>query len=136
MKRSTQVGYRHESIRTALAEAAKAVYSEEASFTEVAEAIEVLHGELATHFLDESKGVLSEIEQQAPHLLNRVQDLRQEHESLLGMAGELATMAVAAGERGELREEFGILRNWVRDHERRENELLFSAFDDDIGYAD
>lgn len=100
-----------------------------------------LRDQLALHFaLEEAYGYFDDPIAAAPRLSHQAEMLRVEHKELYGefsslvdhaermfYDGLLATLALWIGPR------FLEFDARLRDHESRENDLIFEAFDDDLG---
>ena len=103
-----------------------------------------LRDQLALHFaLEEAYGYFDEPLHVAPQLAEKAERLRMEHQELyvefsdlvdrserMFFAGQTAALAVWVGPR------FLDFDASLRDHEDRENELIYDAFDSDIGVGD
>jgi len=104
-----------------------------------------LRDQLAMHFaLEEAFGYYEDAVAQAPQLCDRAQALRGQHPELFT---ELCTLVDEAEDSAGLSLP---LQRWshrlivafrrfdrrLREHEHDENELIFAAFDDDIGVGD
>ena len=100
--------------------------------------------QLALHFaLEEAYGYFEDPVNVAPRLSRQANQLRSEHKQLYLDFCELVDRA----ERMFYDEEYAALALWIgpefleydrklRSHEERENELIFEAYDDDIGVGD
>ena len=103
-----------------------------------------LRDQLALHFaLEEAYGYFDEPLHAAPQLADKAEHLRSEHQELYAefstlvdraermfFAGQTAALAVWIGPK------FLNFDARVRDHEERENELIYDAFELDIGVGD
>ncbi|MGI8981347.1 MAG: hemerythrin domain-containing protein [Pirellulaceae bacterium] len=103
-----------------------------------------LRDQLALHFaLEEAYGYFDEPLHVAPQLAEKADGLRSEHQELYSefseivdraekmfYAGQAAALALWVGPR------FLDFDARLRDHEDRENELIYDAFDSDIGCGD
>ncbi len=103
-----------------------------------------LRDQLALHFaLEEAYGYFDEPLHVAPQLAEKADHLRSEHQELYSefsdlvdraermfFAGQTAALAVWVGPR------FLDFDHRLRSHEDRENELIYDAFDVDIGVGD
>jgi hypothetical protein len=103
-----------------------------------------LRDQLALHFaLEEAYGYFEDPVYVAPRLSRQAEQLRDEHKGLYLDLCELVDRA----ERMFYDEQHAALALWIgpeflefdarlRDHESRENELIFEAYDEDIGVGD
>jgi len=103
-----------------------------------------LRDQLALHFaLEEAYGYFDEPLHVAPQLGEKADKLRSEHRDLYSEFSSLVDQAEKMFFAGQL----AALALWVapeflefdarlRDHEERENELIYDAFDSDIGVGD
>lgn len=108
------------------------------------ERLSQLRDQLALHFaLEEAYGYFDDPVEVAPHLCHAAETLRNEHRQLymeltriverserLLHSEQLTTLALWLGP------EFLEFDGAIRDHESRENELIFDAYDTDIGAGD
>jgi hypothetical protein len=115
-----------------------------ASCRQLVEKLSELRDQLALHFaLEEAYGYFDDPADVAPRLSHAAESLRNEHRRLymdltrivdraerLLHSDQLATLALWIGP------EFLAFDEALRDHECRENELIFEAFDTDIGAGD
>ncbi len=104
----------------------------------------LLRDQLALHFaLEEAYGYFEDPVNVAPRLCRQAEQLRDEHKDLYLDLCEVVDRA----ERMFYDEQHAALALWVgpeflgfdgrlRGHEARENELIFEAYDDDIGVGD
>jgi len=103
-----------------------------------------LRDQLALHFaLEEAYGYFDEPLSVAPQLSEKADRLRMEHQELYSEFSELVDRAEKMYFAGQT----AALALWVgphfldfdarlSDHEQRENELIYDAFDSDIGVGD
>ena len=103
-----------------------------------------LRDQLALHFsLEEAYGYFDDPIDVAPQLSHQAEQLRGEHKELYLEFCDLADH----GERMFYEERHAALALWIgpqfleldqrlREHERRENELIYEAYDADIGVGD
>jgi hypothetical protein len=108
------------------------------------ERLSELRDQLALHFaLEEAYGYFDDPVEVAPRLSYAAENLRNEHRQLymrlthiveraerLMRSEQLATLALWIGP------EFLEFDEALRDHESRENELIYEAYDTDIGTGD
>ena len=104
----------------------------------------LLRDQLALHFaLEEGYGYFDDPVHVAPRLSRQAAQLREEHKGLYLDLCQLVDRA----ERMFYDEEHAALALWIgpefldfdgrlKSHEERENELIFEAYDDDIGVGD
>jgi hypothetical protein len=104
----------------------------------------LLRDQLALHFaLEEAYGYFEDPVHVAPRLCRQAEHLRDEHKGLYLDLCEL----VDRSERMFYDEQHAALALWIgpeflefdtrlKSHESRENELIFEAYDDDIGVGD
>lgn len=103
-----------------------------------------LRDQLALHFaLEEAYGYFDEPLHVAPQLAEKAGEIRAEHQELylefsdlvdraerMFFAGQTAALALWVGP------QFLDFDARIRDHEERENELIYDAFESDIGVGD
>ncbi|HEX5105739.1 MAG TPA: hemerythrin domain-containing protein [Pirellulaceae bacterium] len=106
--------------------------------------LSTLRDQLALHFsLEEAYGYFDEPLDVAPQLCRAADQLRAEHKTLYIDFCDLVDHA----ERMFYEEQHAALALWIspqflaldlrlREHEERENELIYEAYDDDIGVGD
>ena len=85
---------------------------------------------------EERSAILERAASHEPRFARRVAELRLQHEELRRIVTELATAAPAAAVEAswsEFRARFGAFRQTLDEHERGENEILQSAYLDDLG---
>jgi predicted nuclease with TOPRIM domain len=106
--------------------------------------INELRDQIAMHFaLEEAYGYFDDAVCEAPRLSERAGELRAEHGELFVTLCDLVDDAERLRynhNRKRLRRmvscRFVDFHQQLQDHESRENELIFDAFDDDIGVGD
>jgi hypothetical protein len=120
-------------------------WSKQAQATRFTLLLGELRDQLAMHFaLEEAFGYFEDAVSQAPQLCERAQVLRGQHPELFT---ELCTLVEEAEESAvsnlslerwshRLIVAFRRFDRRLREHELGENELIFAAFDDDIGVGD
>jgi hypothetical protein len=103
-----------------------------------------LRDQLAMHFaLEDAYGYFENAIGQAPRLSEQAELLRAQHDELFLEMCELVEEAekllydeTPARSRTEMAVRFYRFHALFQEHEIRENELIFEAFDDDIGVGD
>jgi len=111
------------------------------SYKEIVEILATLRDQLAIHFaLEESFGYVDDAIEVAPRLSDRAAYLRAEHQTLyihicdvVENAERLLYHEPAAPNVSRIAREYAAFRHEFEVHEQAENELIFAAFDDDIG---
>ena len=136
-----EVRARREELRAALVELEDALSGpagDHGHFTDrVAAAVERLHATLQDHVHDTEAegGMLAQVDEDAPWLDGRVEQLRGEHEALLERSGRLlATCQQGAAE--DVRDDALELLQAVSRHRQRGTDLLWDAYMVDISAAD
>lgn len=107
----------------------------------VAEMLASLGEHVETHFAEEeTAGVFDDIVDQAPHLADRIESLRIEHQQLLAAVRRLNEVAAPSDSSDDwwqsLEAAFHEFSSGLMHHETAENEVLLEAYTDDIGAAD
>ncbi len=104
-----------------------------AAETESRAALSVFRRQLVDHFAHEEEGGLLDLAAAtAPRLADRIEGLRAQHDELRARVDALVDEAAAdAWER--LAERFAALRGDLLEHERVENEMMQSAYLEDLG---
>ena len=103
-----------------------------------------LRDQLALHFtLEDAFGYFRDALEENPRLSNRAERLHAQHDTLYCEMCELVDLSeqILYGENGaetteRLTERFLGFYERFTAHERDENDLIFAAFDDDIGVGD
>jgi len=106
--------------------------------------VDELRDQLAFHFaLEEAYGYFEEPVNEAPRLSQTAIRLREEHQSLFveicSLAEEAERLAYEERSAKGLQSMVAGLRKFqarLRQHEAEENELILSAFDEDLGVGD
>ncbi|MCA9152572.1 MAG: hemerythrin domain-containing protein [Planctomycetales bacterium] len=97
---------------------------------------------VAAHFKDEEEaGLFEDLTNHLPHHAEEIAKLEAEHKTLMDEFLALNALATADGEFSaegwkELEDRFRALTTLMCHHESRENDLLVTAYDDDIGNKD
>jgi len=88
--------------------------------------------------LESPQGLMSQIAQQEPRLLDRIEQLRREHRELVASARELQQLVdqEPAEDPLRLRREVERFLKTLREHNARENDLIYEALETDIGVGD
>ncbi len=115
-----------------------------ASYKELVEVLANLRDQLAIHFvLEESFGYVDDAIEVAPRLGDLAIALKAEHQKLymhicdvVENAERLLYHEPAAPNVSRVVAEYKAFRDVFDAHEKAENELIFAAFDDDIGGSD
>ena len=110
----------------------------------LAEMLVQLRDQLAMHFsLEEAYGYFDDPISAAPRLCQQADVLRQQHEELFRTLGEIAQHALRAADGQPSGEDStGIVSAYLdfhkqlQTHEKRENQLIQDAFNQDIGVGD
>ena len=110
----------------------------------IAELLVRLRDQLAFHFsLEEAFGYFEDATDVAPRLSQRAEELRAEHVKFFVMicqicdrAEQLVYRETGQPEIKRILARFAAFHDGLRQHERRERELIMEAFDDDIGVGD
>lgn len=110
-------------------------------YHEMGTRLEALRHHLAEHMAEEEKGgYLAEALEVAPRFSREAEELRLQHAEILqafdDFIGRLMEKEPPFASWQEVRDEFDTLMNTVRQHERRENAIVQSAFGDDLGRGD
>ncbi len=102
----------------------------------LAERLSEVVGLLAEHArqLEAPQGLMSQIAQQEPRLLDRIDALRHEHRELVEQAKQLQQQINESPL--ELRERIGDFLRKLRNHNAKENDLIYEALETDIGVGD
>ena len=81
---------------------------------------------------------MSQIAQQEPRLLDRIEQLRREHRELVASARELQRLVdqEPAEDPLQLRQQVERFLKVLREHNARENDLIYEALETDIGVGD
>ena len=101
-----------------------------------------LRDTLLPHFAQEEEGSLyREVPVDFPRLAERCRGLAAEHQAIAAQLGALIERATAQGEgddgtAGELAAEIRLLVATIRSHEAQENEIIMTAYWDDLGSGD
>lgn len=103
-----------------------------------------LRDRFAMHFaLEEAFGYFEDAIDVAPHLCQRSEELRREHEplfleisTLVDEAEQLLYHEAGAKSRLRVGANFRVFFEHFQDHETREKELILQALDEDIGVGD
>jgi len=111
---------------------------------EIVEILANLRDQLAIHFtLEESFGYVDDAIEVAPRLSDRAAELKSEHQTLylhicdvVENAERLLYHEPAAPNISRVAKEYEAFRRQFDAHERAENDLIFAAFDDDLGDGD
>lgn len=90
------------------------------------------------HFaFEETGGYFADVLRAAPRLRHEVEQMEEQHSSLLTEVSELERRASAdRTERGVLTQQFDDFRRRLQDHENHENTVTQRAFENDIGPGD
>ncbi len=84
--------------------------------------------------IEAPEGLMNQIAQQEPRLLDRIELLRREHRELVQQARQLQQQL--AEDPQQLRERIGHFLRALRNHNARENDLIYEALETDIGVGD
>jgi len=103
-----------------------------------------LRDQLALHFaLEEAYGYFEDPAQVSPQLAHQAERLRDEHRRLYSHLSDIVERAETMLEEGHqallatsIPGQFILFDEALQNHEHRENELLMSMMDDDIGTGD
>ena len=103
-----------------------------------------LRDQLAMHFaLENAFGYLAHVVEHAPRLCERAQRMVAEHDDLflqlcdiIELSEEVSYHEIGARRGSDVARAFFEFQRQFCAHERHENELLFDAFDDDLGDGD
>lgn len=131
----------HEELRGLLGNVRQTLAKRLATVANVAETIGKLCEEVETHFTQEEiDGFFDQVVEQAPRLSNDTDQLRSEHVQLREVIRKLSDCA-SKGDGSDdwwqgIEAQFHEFSKQLMRHESKENELLQSAFTDDIGLAD
>lgn len=136
----------HREVRrlvTALdAEACTPTAASSAWVSAIRELLTSLRETLLPHFALEEEGALyREVPIEFPRLAERCRGLANEHQAITGRLGSLLAQATALaeggeGDAGELSAEIRLLAATIRSHEAQENEIMMTAYWDDLGSGD
>ena len=119
--------------------AAVKVLSDEYDPESITSTLRSLRLRLNQHFyLEEAFGYFEEELSDQPWLGGAVQRLRDEHESLSGKMDHIVCQSLARprADVHQLRADFADFLVCLRQHEQRENELIMTAFNDEVGVCD
>ncbi len=88
--------------------------------------------------LESPQGLMSQIAQQEPRLLDRIEQLRREHRELVASARELQQLVdkEPAEDPLQLRQQVERFLKALREHNARENDLIYEALETDVGVGD
>lgn len=131
----------HEELRKQLGNVRQTLAKRLATVVNVAELIGKLCEEVETHFTQEEiDGFFDQVVEQAPRLSSNTEQLRAEHVRLRELIRDLSRCA-GAGDGSDdwwerIEAQFHEFSKQLMRHESKENELLQSAYTDDIGQAD
>jgi len=112
---------------------------------QVLDLLQELSHQIAVHFaLEETTGLLADPDLAAHELADLAAELRAEHRTLANEVESVVEQAetmvscVAASEpeRRRVVSRIRVFCHKLREHERRENELLMQAYDEDLGVGD
>jgi len=94
-----------------------------------------LQEEIAQHFADEERvGFVPKALKRAPQLSERASRIISQHDLLrLGLAHAIDTLGLEHSSWEDVRRDFESFTVALREHERRENELINEAMLDDLG---
>lgn len=94
-----------------------------------------LQSELAEHFAHEERvGFLPEATAQAPRLTRRARKIISEHDLLrVQLSKVVGALARGSGNWTAVREDWDSFTSLLREHEKKENELINEAYLDDLG---
>lgn len=94
-----------------------------------------LQSELAEHFAHEERvGFLPEATAQAPRLTRRARNIISEHDLLRAeLSKVVGALARGSGDWTVVREDWDSFTSLLREHEKKENELINEAYLDDLG---
>ena len=140
-RRHEEVEREHAALRDALGALHRVLAQRQGAVATVAEQLCALGDDVAEHFSDEeTAGFFDDLLAQAPHLANRIDQLREEHQQLSDTIERLKVVAVhgdgSAPWWEQLEAAFHAFSKELMHHEATENELLVEAYTDDIGAAD
>ena len=131
----------HGELRNLLAGLHKVLGDRLEGVNDVSRRMESLSAHIETHFnQEELAGFFDRIVDRAPRLSEQIDDLRAEHQSMLGEVRSLHEVALGGdGSPGwwqRLEDKFHEFSKELMHHEHKENQLLQQAYDEDIGAAD
>ncbi len=131
----------HEELRVLLGDIKRMLGKRLETVASVAEMLASLGEHVETHFAEEeTAGLFEHVVDRAPHLSERIEALRTEHQQLLSDVRRLSQVASAGDRSGDwwqqLETAFHEFSSGLMHHESAENDLLQEAYTDDIGAAD
>ena len=89
---------------------------------------------------DDENGLMAEIERNEPRLSHQVQRLRREYhelrQQLAALRSQLDPSSQTTPDYAQIRERVGMLLAAVRHYRGRENDLVFEAYEIDLGVGD
>ena len=91
--------------------------------------------------VSQEDGVIEEIKHTTPRLLSRIANLRDEFDGLLQQANTLRDQLAVAAKRSntafsDLRQRMDWLLSGIKHHQAKETDLIYEAFNVDIGVGD